>query len=117
MAQTFDIGSDIVISPGSGYEVTPRVRKAQFGDGYVQRSGDGINTQAKVFSVTLSSLTKAESDYVLGFFEAHGGFEHFLWTRPGATVAEKWIASTWRATTVAYNVVDIEATFEQVFDM
>lgn len=104
------------ISPGTSYEVDARVLMADFGDGYVGRAGDGINTMGKKYDVKFDALTKAEKDYVVGFFATHKGYVAFDWTPPGATVAIKWIARRWKVTNLTREVSDVSAQFEQVFD-
>lgn len=100
-------------APGSTQNTTPRVRTAQFGDGYSQRVGDGINTMPRSWSLTFTRQT-ADIDAIEAFLVARAGVESFDWTPP-AGVAGKWICKSW-SRVVHFNVVQgINATFEEVF--
>lgn len=60
---------------------TDRVRTAQFGDGYSQAVGDGINTRVGTWPLTFTG----KRDYILpikAFLDRHGGHKSFLWTPP-----------------------------------
>lgn len=114
--ETFLPGGEIGIASGSASEVQPRVLLAEFGDGYTQRAGDGLNTMGKTYELSLRHLTQPEYAYVIAFFERTGGYRAFLWTEPGATVARKWIVQRWRTTDIAPGIFDISASFMQVFD-
>ncbi|WP_011581218.1 MULTISPECIES: phage tail protein [Chelativorans] len=103
------------ISPGSTLTVKPRVRRAGFGDGYSQRTGDGLNAINRECSAVFSVLTSDEADALTSFFEERAGYKPFLWTLPGESVERKWIASEWQKT-YADGAIDISAAFEEVFD-
>lgn len=87
---TFTIAPDF----GASMSLKPRVLTAQFGDGYAQRLGDGINTQGEEWSLTFSSRTAAEFDAILDFLEARGGTEAFDWTSPRGTVG-RFVCPEW----------------------
>lgn len=58
-----------------------RVRKAQFGDGYAQVSGDGINTRSQDWELSFVGT----EDYIRPikqFFDRHAGTRAFQWTPP-----------------------------------
>ena len=61
---------------------TFRVRKSKFGDGYVQTSGDGLNSEEDPWSLTFGG-TEEEVAPILDFVRRHGGYRSFLWTPPG----------------------------------
>jgi phage-related protein len=87
---TFTIAPDF----GASMSLKPRVLVAQFGDGYAQRVGDGINTRAEEWSLTFSARTAAEFGAILSFLEARGGVEAFDWTSPRGTVG-RWVCAEW----------------------
>jgi phage-related protein len=60
----------------------PRLRSAQFGDGYSQRSADGINSILQKWSLKFSAQTKTDAEAILGFFRAHGGVTPFEFALP-----------------------------------
>ncbi|HEY1140083.1 MAG TPA: phage tail protein [Lysobacter sp.] len=66
---------------GAAGEISFRVRKAQFGDGYAQAVGDGINNRAQRWPVTVWGGLE-EVQPAVDFLDAHAGFKSFLWTSP-----------------------------------
>lgn len=67
--------------------VTPRVRKVQFGDGYDQRTGDGVNTMQGRLQARFANRTKAVRDELIAFFRAHRGAGAFDMSMPDQTWA------------------------------
>jgi len=104
------------VSFGTSKDVAPRVRKAQFGDGYAQRIGDGINADLEKWSVQMTNVPHAEADSIDAFLKAKGGYEAFYWTSPGAAAAITVICPQWSRPHKTAVVCDISATFEQVPD-
>lgn len=66
----------------SPFEENPRIRSAQFGDGYEQRSADGIRSILQKWSVKLSARTSADKEQIVQFFRAHGGVTTFEFLVP-----------------------------------
>lgn len=96
-------------------ERAPRVRTAQFGDGYAQRVADGINAAPKKWALTFRALA-ADLSPAETFLAARGGVEAFDWTDPDG-LAGKWVCKSWSATPHdALRLLDLAATFEQVFE-
>ena len=59
-----------------------RLLQAQFGDGYEQRAGDGINADRVKWSLTWNAVTNEEADAIE--LALRGGvFEPFLYEVPG----------------------------------
>lgn len=103
-----------VPAPGQSKNVTPRVLKAQFGDGYSQRVGDGINfkprTYQLVFNREMSVILEIDA-----FLNARAGIEAFIWTPLNGT-AGVWLCESWVKTDTLLNVGSISATFIEVFE-
>lgn len=92
----------------------PRVRVARFGDGYEQRTADGINHAPKSWALTFQRVT-AEADEILAFLVARGGSAAFDWTDPHGE-AIKVVCRDWSESLVGgRRAKQISATFEQVF--
>lgn len=96
-------------------ERKPRVRKIQFGDGYSQRSSDGINTGPSVWSVAFANRADGEASAIKAFLAAREGREAFDWTPPGGS-AGKYLCETWRSSPVNFGATTISATFSEVFE-
>jgi len=115
MVMTFS--PPVAPSPESDKEVTPRILRADFGDGYAQRSGDGINTMRQVRNLAWNVLTFADADTIEAFFAARSGVESFYWTAPDEASPRRWLCSTWRRGYVSGNMASLTATFTEVFDL
>lgn len=94
----------------------PRVRTLQQGDGYSQRSKDGLNNLDNTISVPWDNLTKAAYDALIAFFDARGGAEAFLWTEPGEATPRKWVCTQWPRTHKPAARYALTAQFQEVFD-
>lgn len=113
---TFTPPAGVNVSIGTAISVTPRIRRADFGDGYSQRSGDGLNTMPVKTSVEFATLTRAEAASILSFLESRKGYLPFMWKMPGETSARQWIATSWRKTYSDAINQDVSAEFEETFD-
>lgn len=101
---------------GAAAAYKPRVRVAQFGDGYQQRVGDGINTMQTTWPLTFAMRDDAERDLILAFLDARGGIEAFDWTPPFGGSAIRAVCREWNWTPEKYNLNTITATFERVYE-
>lgn len=99
---------------GASCEITPRVRKAQFGDGYTQRVGDGLNNMPRKWSVTFRQVT-ADADIIEAFLESTKGAANFSWTPPRGA-AGKWVVSDgWSRNVSDFGYENITVVFEEDF--
>ena len=92
-----------------------RVLNAQFGDGYEQIAGDGLNT--KISSVTLSwnAISQDHANTIATFLNDRGGAEAFDYTVPGDTL-KKYRCDSWSRTRGG-PFDSINATFREVYDL
>lgn len=102
-------------SVGSGSSIAPRILRAEFGDGYNQRIGDGLNTVPETWQLRWGLLNATQMGEIWSFLKARAGAEAFLWTAPGGTPL-KYICGRSERTTVDGLLWSISADFEQVFD-
>lgn len=72
---------------GAQLESQPRVRKAQFGDGYSQRSEDGARGLLQRWSLQFTARRKEEADAVDAFLRAHRGVATFEFVVPDSAWA------------------------------
>ncbi|MEN4919714.1 phage tail protein [Achromobacter spanius] len=93
--------------------VTFRRLTAQFGDGYRQVAGDGINSKVQSWPLTFAG-SKREMDALVAFLDRHAGIRSFLWTPP---LGEEGLyeAPTFSLSHVGGDVYTVSATFQQVF--
>jgi len=92
----------------------PKIRKAQFGDGYAQRTRDGINNNPQVWNLKFENLSAADADAIEAFLEAEGGTTPFNWTPPGKSSA-KFVCEEWSRGYSAYGANSLNMKFEQDF--
>lgn len=58
-----------------------RVLSAQFGDGFTQEVGDGINNEVQSWPLLFPGY-ESQITPIRDFLRAHAGFKRFLWTPP-----------------------------------
>lgn len=93
---------------------TFRVRESRFGDGYVQRVGDGLNNKQQSWSITLDG-DLPEMEEAMEFLDRHAGHISFLWTPPGRSQPIRVICKGYDETPHVASQNIITATFEQDF--
>lgn len=93
--------------------VTFRRLTAQFGDGYRQVVGDGINTEVQSWPVTFAG-GKQEMQAVAALLRRHAGVRSFFWTPP---LGEEGLyeAPSFSLAHIGGDVYRVSATFQQVF--
>lgn len=101
---------------GAQANYKPRVRIAQFGDGYEQRAAEGINARAQSWNLQFNNRTNTEAGNILTFLEARNAVEAFDWTPPNESTAIKVVCREWTKTIARSNLNSITATFQQVFE-
>ena len=94
----------------------PNVLQIKLGDGYEQRQAFGLNTRAKVWSLTFKIRENSEADLIEAFFEARNAVEAFLWTEPYGSTQETWVCREWTRVSEKATRSTITTTFEQVFE-
>lgn len=103
-------------STPSSRPVKPRVNEVAFGDGYSQRSGDGLNALPQTFQAQWSVVSSAEADTIEAFFGSHIRTP-FLWAVPLESVQRKWLAVDWSRGYVGGDLVSLSANLKEVFDL
>lgn len=96
--------------------VKARTVTAQFGDGYSQRSEDGLNAAPRNYQAIWEELQSTDADTIEAFLEAQTAIP-FLWTPPLETVQRSWIASNWTRGYVGGTLVSLTASLAEVFDL
>ena len=94
---------------------TPRVRTAQFGDGYQQRVADGINTRQEFWSLAFNGVTDTVAGQIDAFLVARNAVESFDWTTPDGR-AIKVVCDEWNRDFSEPDVNTITATFRRVYE-
>lgn len=103
-------------SPGTTLDEKPRVRETRFGDGYAQRSPDGLNPIVQSWSLRFTACDDTKADEIITFFREHMGVYRFDWTPLWATAPIKVFCSEWSRTPAnELGLSDISAKFTQDF--
>ena len=93
---------------------------SQFGDGYMQRAGDGINKEQELWSVTWDNLTQTNRDTIWTFIDQVQMSEVIEWTAPGDLDEKKWIIDPESKITEqakAGAIYTVGFTLKRVFDL
>jgi len=102
------------VRTGATEEITVATLQAQFGDGYKQVAGAGINDQRESWPVTCSG-SKAEMATVRAFLKAHVTASCW-WVNPwGEKKLYRVKSDSIRPAFINGNFVEISFTFEQSF--
>ncbi len=75
----------VVYDKGIVQAPTPRVLKAQFGDGYEMRVRDGINNTPRTWALTFNNRTKEDIDNLYAFFNRLASVDTCKLTVPDQT--------------------------------
>jgi len=105
--------------PDRGYTktTTPRILLNQFGDGYAQRTVDGINNLKNEWQLTFTSRSISEANAILAAIEATNGVDYLTWTPPQELIEVKVVASNWSSQYESAISRTVNVTFTQVFDL
>jgi phage-related protein len=98
---------------GASLDVSLRLRKASFGDGYEQRTPDGLNYIKEVWNLNFTVRTNAEILSHDSFLRANG--ISFDWITPKG-VMKKFKCENWGISVTHDGDWQMRATFEEVFE-
>ena len=112
---TFD--PPIAPTYGTTSNKEPRILRAEFGDGYSQRAGDGLNTDPIKVTLNFDALTVEQADQVFNFLSARAGWDSFYYTLPRESSPRIFICPKFSRQYVLPNTDAITAEFEEVFDL
>ncbi|OCG08854.1 hypothetical protein A9G13_01985 [Gilliamella sp. wkB178] len=100
------------VAPGINEKAEPKVKIIKLGDGYEQRTKDGINNDLRSYSVTLT-VPIDEAPPIDDFLTRHGGVKAFLWKEPNRNRLITVKCPSW-SSKVMHTAKTITATFEEV---
>ena len=117
MAYNYDVTIGFHPDKALKQDMKPRTLTAQFGDGYMQRARDGINTITETWSLSWKNRKQADGDKLVDFFESTGGIQAMTWTPPNATETIKVIVNSWSVSYPQLGVLTVQAKFTRVHDL
>ncbi|MBP0943083.1 phage tail protein [Pseudomonas alliivorans] len=98
---------------GDAPDISYRVRSSQFGDGYKQQVGDGLNNKLDAYPITFTGLQETVTE-IMDFFDRHAGAKAFLWTTPLGQLG-LFTCNNPVPVPVGGRVFKLTATFERAF--
>jgi len=104
---------DFCVKVGSSGTTNFRTRKAQYGDGYEQRVGDGLNAAVQSWTVSHTN-TEPKLRPLKEFLDRHAGFKSFYWTPPMGGLG-LYYCETYTTSGEGNQVFTISATLQQTF--
>ncbi|WP_018435358.1 phage tail protein [Paraburkholderia atlantica] len=111
MADTFTWSPTVAGTSGTD---TASVRAGKFGDGYEQRSADGINNIVASFDLQfIGDASKISA--IRAFLKERAGATSFYWTPPLEASPLLFYCATWSRPAKDGDVYTMTATFTQTF--
>lgn len=98
-----------------GVDTSFNVLEANFGDGYIQSSADGLNSVKDTWNLTWLNEDMDEANTIIAFLKERGGWDPFYWTAPGEASPTLWRCKTLKASPSGPYAKTVQATFEQWF--
>lgn len=102
---------------GTGKKIKPRVLMAEFGDGYEQRIGDGLNTIRREVALQFEALTTDQKNTIETNLIDWAGQESFYYTLPDESVQGRYVCSEWSVDPVGPGFWAMTLTLREVFDL
>lgn len=90
-----------------------RIRKAQFGDGYTQVAGDGINPRSQKWALSFVG-NEAYIRAIVDFLDRHGGYKSFQWCPPLADTG-LYRCDAYKPTALGGGNYSLSASFIQAY--
>lgn len=83
------IPHDDLLSQSSTFSTNQRIREVKYGDGFGQRTPDGLNDKRREAQISWIPLTLQERNDVHEFWNQVGVYQSFLWAAPN-DVERRW---------------------------
>lgn len=102
-------------SYSSSVTISPKVKVIKFGDGYEQRTRDGINSILLDIDLSFDNRSSTEATAILHFLHEKSSYKSFLFLpSPPYNTMKKFVCRTWSHSTIFYDNQSIKAKFEEV---
>ena len=93
------------------------MRTIKFGDGYEQRTPEGINTRLLKVSLVFDKRNEAETTAISHFLHQRGGSEAFAYLPPSPySSMKKFVCRSWDVTMNFENNYSIKVDLEEVVE-
>ena len=101
---------------GVSKNIAARVLRTDFGDGYSQRTADGINNIGRMYDLEYIG-TNTNIDELITHFEERAGYQDFTYTFPNEATERKWICEEWTEVSISDGFKRLTCTIEEVYDL
>lgn len=108
---------DIDLSYGTDMTTSYRVRRVDFGNGYAQRSTDGLNTVRQQWRLTWERIPDAQAEELRLFFEGLAGVSLIEWTPYNQPNELNWTGSDFTSKPVGALISTVNVKLTQEFDL
>lgn len=98
-------------------ETSCRVLTANFGDGYKQEVGDGLNAIERKPTLIFSPISATVANAIETFLESKKGYIPFVYTLPDEATPRQWKCKRWPRVPVGDNQYSITMELEQDFSI
>lgn len=102
---------------GTSNENEFRVLEAGFGDGYTQRTPDGLNTLKEKYTLIFEPLTESEYETLETFLNQKQGAEAFLYAIPPSSTQKKWTCKKYNKLFKSGNLVGLQMEIRREYDL
>ena len=101
---------------GAAGEIKQRIWENDFGDGYTQSGGTGINGRSEEWTYQATGRLDAgeELRQMRDFLDRHEGYKSFLWTSPAGTYG-RWKVNGYKLDPQGAGLFKISFTMKQAF--
>ena len=110
VAQTFPATIPAHVESG-GLDKKFKNLEAAFGDGFIQVTGDGINSNREVWSLTWANEDAPDVTTIKNFLDDHAGRTPFNWTPPGQAQALYYNPGGYIESNIRANSSNLTAAF------
>lgn len=100
----------------SNAEVNFNVRRVKFGDGYEQRSADGLLKERREWDLQFANIAKDVCSTIKEFLRVRAGVESFSWETPESEEV-KVVCLGYREVYSGPNIRSLTMKFEEVYDL
>jgi len=109
--------SEFIWIPSYGAELgtEPKIREANFGDGYSQRAGLGINNIQDEWNLPFDDRSTSEMNEIKSFLRARNNGQSFRWVPYGEVEAVSVLCRKWSIKATNYDSYRISCVFERVY--
>ena len=106
------------ISQKSAKTTEYRITRVAFGNGYEQRSMDGLNSKRDSWTLIWENLNATDLGTLTSFFDGLGGAAYFTWTAFTDSTSKNWITtSAYTIQVLAGNLYNLNVSIQQVYDL